>query len=78
MRKTGGVLLLLAALAGGGTAVQQTYQPFDFGGFGRLGAGLGKLGSQGKGGGGGGGPPPSCSNSLDFSDACNSQYIGLL
>lgn len=23
-------------------------------------------------------PPASCSNSLDFSDACNSQYIGAL
>ncbi len=23
-------------------------------------------------------PPPPCSNSLDFSDSCNSQYIGLL
>ena len=23
----------------------------------------------------GGGPPPVCSNSLDFSDACNSQYF---
>lgn len=29
----------------------------------------------------GGGPPPSCSNKLDFSQACNSQYlipVGLL
>jgi len=24
------------------------------------------------------GPPPVCSDSLDFSDQCNSQYIGLL
>ena len=23
------------------------------------------------------GPPPTCSNSLDFSQACNSQYIPL-
>lgn len=23
----------------------------------------------------GGGPPPVCSNSLDFSDSCNSQYF---
>lgn len=23
-------------------------------------------------------PPPACSNSLDFSDGCNSQYIGAL
>lgn len=22
------------------------------------------------------GPPPVCSNSLDFSDQCNSQYVG--
>jgi hypothetical protein len=22
------------------------------------------------------GPPPMCSNSLDFSDQCNSQYVG--
>lgn len=22
------------------------------------------------------GPPPSCSNSLDFTDQCNSQYVG--
>lgn len=29
-------------------------------------------------GGSGGNPPPACSNSLDFSDACNSQYIGVL
>lgn len=26
----------------------------------------------------GGAPPPSCSNSLDFTDSCNSQYIGVL
>ena len=26
----------------------------------------------------GGGPPPSCSNKLDFSVACNSQYIGIM
>ncbi|MCC6775645.1 MAG: hypothetical protein IT537_03255 [Hyphomicrobiales bacterium] len=26
----------------------------------------------------GGGPPPTCSNSLDLSDPCNSQYIGAL
>ena len=25
-----------------------------------------------------GGPPPACSNKLDFSVACNSQYIGVL
>ncbi len=24
---------------------------------------------------GGSGPPPACSNKLDFSQACNSQYI---
>lgn len=24
------------------------------------------------------GPPPACSNSLDFSDGCNSQYIGAI
>ena len=27
---------------------------------------------------GGGGPPPTCSNKLDFSQACNSQYVGIL
>jgi hypothetical protein len=26
---------------------------------------------------GGGGPPPPCTNSLDFSQACNSQYISV-
>ena len=24
------------------------------------------------------GPPPVCSNSLDFSDSCNSQYITVI
>ena len=28
--------------------------------------------------GGGGGPPPACSNALDFTKACNSQYIGVI
>ena len=23
------------------------------------------------------GPPPTCSNSLDFTQACNSQYVGI-
>lgn len=23
-------------------------------------------------------PPPTCSNSLDFSDGCNSQYLGYM
>jgi len=27
---------------------------------------------------GGGGPPPACSNALDFSDGCNSQYLGMM
>ena len=27
---------------------------------------------------GSGGPGPSCSNSLDFSQACNSQYLGAI
>lgn len=26
---------------------------------------------------GGSGPPPTCTNKLDFSQACNSQYIAL-
>lgn len=32
-----------------------------------MGIGLGTPGS---------GPPPSCSNSLDFTEQCNSQYVG--
>jgi hypothetical protein len=27
---------------------------------------------------GGGSPPPTCSNVLDFSQACNSQYINVV
>jgi hypothetical protein len=27
---------------------------------------------------GGGTPPPPCSNSLDFTEACNSQYITVI
>ncbi len=27
---------------------------------------------------GGSGPPPTCTNSLDFSDACNSQYVAVV
>ena len=27
---------------------------------------------------GGGTPPPPCSNSLDFTDQCNSQYITVI
>lgn len=23
-------------------------------------------------------PPPTCSNSLDFTDGCNSQYLGMM
>lgn len=34
-----------------------------------MGIGLGTPGSA---------PPPSCSNSLDFSDGCNSQYVPVL
>ena len=30
------------------------------------------------GSGGGSGPPPTCSNSLDFTQACNSQYAGAI
>jgi hypothetical protein len=26
---------------------------------------------------GGNGPPPACSNSLNFTQACNSQYVGI-
>jgi len=26
----------------------------------------------------GGGPPPTCSNSLDFTKSCNSQYAGVI
>lgn len=29
-------------------------------------------------GAGGGGPPPPCTNKLDFSVACNSQYIAAI
>ena len=32
----------------------------------------------GQGGSGGGGGPPVCSNSLDFTQACNSQYAGAI
>lgn len=36
-------------------------------------------GQNGIGGlGGGGAPPASCSNSLDFTKACNSQYAGAI
>jgi hypothetical protein len=34
--------------------------------------------SGGQRGSGGGSPPPICSNALDFSQACNSQYLFLL
>lgn len=43
-------------------------------GVGRLGLGVGKLGaaaSQGS----NGNPPASCSNKLDFTQVCNSQYL---
>jgi hypothetical protein len=43
------------------------------------GAGLsGGLGNPGIANGGSGGNPPSCSNSLDFTKACNSQYITVI
>lgn len=32
----------------------------------------------GVGPGGSNGSPPSCSNALDFTDPCNSQYLGAL
>lgn len=44
-------------------------------GFG-LGNRFGKMGSLGAGN--GGSPPPACSNRLDFSQACNSQYLTVL
>ena len=34
--------------------------------------------STGSGGGSGPAPPPTCSNSLDFTQACNSQYAGAI
>lgn len=33
---------------------------------------------SGAGGSGSGTVPPTCSNSLDFSQACNTQYLGLV
>jgi hypothetical protein len=42
-----------------------------------LGAGI-TLGVIQSGTGGGAAIPPSCSNSLDFTQACNSQYIGAI
>jgi hypothetical protein len=42
-----------------------------------FGAGL-TLGIMQSGTGGGAAIPPSCSNTLDFTQACNSQYIGAI
>lgn len=43
-----------------------------------LGSGIGGQSGIAVGSGGGGPPPAGCSNSLDFSKACNSQYIGAI
>lgn len=45
--------------------------------FGRQGVVFGKLGAM-PGAGVPGPPPPACSNELDFTDACNSQYVPVL
>jgi len=58
----GGTALLLAALAGGAAFAQFNGCPAGFCG---VSAGVTP-------------PPPTCSNSLDLTDQCNSQYAGAL
>lgn len=69
------IATILLLMAGAAFAVDQRLYvpgtiPSPIGGTGRD-QNLGVIGNAGGGGGG-------CSNSLDFSDGCNSQYIGAL
>lgn len=64
-------LVLGAALSAGASLLLLTTIAFAIGDFGRL-------GSSGGGGSSSPSPPPSCTNTLDFSVACNSQYAPLI